>query len=143
MTSAVLQNHIAGPRIAVPRLADAAHVDHHLLLVQLVLIAAILGRDEAVVGREDARQVRVPLEAVFLDAAEQGVHLPLVVDVFGEDVFVRRLARRAVDEQVVALAVRAVQLAQKVPPLVLLTPACRGRARAARGSNRRPAGRSG
>src|SRR5438552_1775032 len=38
----VIENDVAGPRIAIPRLTHAADVDHHVLLVELVLIAAIL-----------------------------------------------------------------------------------------------------
>src|SRR5439155_25452403 len=76
----VVEDDVAGPRVAVAGLADAADVDHDVLLVELELIVAIFGRNEAIVGREDARQMRVTLEAVLLDAAEEGVHLPLVVD---------------------------------------------------------------
>ena len=53
---------------------------------------------------EHARHVRVPLEAIALDQREDLFHLPLVVDVFREDVFVERIAGRAVHEQEAVLA---------------------------------------
>ena len=53
----------------------------------------------------------------MLDQAEDLLHLPLVVDVFRKDVFVQRIAGRAVHEQKAVLAAVAGQLAEKVPAL--------------------------
>ena len=47
-------------------------------------------------------------------------HLPLVVDVFGKDIFVERIAGRAVYEQKAILAPVARQLAQKIPAARIL-----------------------
>ena len=79
------------------------------------------------------------LKAVLLDAAEQRFHLAFVVNVFGKDVFVGGFARRAVNEEEVAVVVGRVQLAEEVPPLVHLAAGARTALRAVRASNRSPA----
>ena len=58
------------------------------------------------------------LEAVALDQGEDALHLPLVVDVLGEDVLVERVAGRAVDEQEAVLAVAARPLGEELPALL-------------------------
>ena len=42
------------------------------------------------------------LEAVALDQREDAFHLPLIVNVFREDVFIERVARRAMHVQIEA-----------------------------------------
>ena len=42
---------------------------------------------------EDAGDVRVSLETVAFDQGEDALHLALVVNVLGKDVFVERIAR--------------------------------------------------
>ena len=56
------------------------------------------------------------LKGVLRDQRENLLQLPLVVDVFGKDVFVQRVPRRTVDEQHVSLDVVPRQLAEKIPP---------------------------
>ena len=48
---------------------------------------------------ENPGHVSMALEAIAIDQREYAVHLPLVVDVFGEDVFVKRIAGRTMDEK--------------------------------------------
>src|SRR4029078_979334 len=67
---------------------------------------------------EDARHVRVALEAVALDQSEDALHLALVVYVLGGAVLVERVARRAVDEEVAVLAVAAGPLCEELPALL-------------------------
>ncbi len=67
---------------------------------------------------EDAGDVRVPLEAVALDQGEDALHLALVVDVFGEDVLVERVAGRAVDEEEAVFAVAPRPLGEELPALL-------------------------
>lgn len=57
----------------------------------------------------------MPLEAPPLDEAEDAFHLMLVVDVFREDVFIERVAGRAMHEQQTRLAVDAGQFAEELP----------------------------
>ena len=60
------------------------------------------------------------LESVVRNQGEDLFQLPLVIDVFGKDVFVQRVPRRTVDEQNVSLQRRSRQLAEKIPaPLPL------------------------
>ncbi len=52
---------------------------------------------------------------MLFDQAEDLFHFPLVIDILREYVFVERIARRAVNEQIPVLASIARQLAQKIP----------------------------
>src|SRR5262249_53130778 len=54
---------------------------------------------------------------MMLDQAEDFLHLPLFVDVFGKDILVERIARRTVNVKEAVFAAVARQLAQKVPSL--------------------------
>src|SRR5436309_1892599 len=49
------------------------------------------------------------------DQGEDALHLPLVVDVFGEDVLVEGVAGRAVDEELAVLADAAGPLGEELP----------------------------
>ncbi len=55
------------------------------------------------------------LEGVLRNQGEDLFQLPLVVDVFGKDVFVQRVPRRAVDEQDVSFQAVPRQLAEEIP----------------------------
>src|SRR5207245_8717845 len=59
--------------------------------------------------------VRVSLKTVLFDQRKDPFHLALVVDVLREDIFVERIARRAVHEQEAILAMRAWPLREKFP----------------------------
>ena len=59
-----------------------------------------------------------PWKAVLRNQREDLFHLPLVVDVFGKDVFVQRVAGRAVDEEHVLLRAVPRQLAEEIPALL-------------------------
>ena len=115
---AELVDYVARPRVAVARLADRADVHHELLVFDRVDVLGLFGAEEVSRLGEDARHVRVPLEAAMRHQAEQLVHLLLVVDVFGEDVLVHRVPRRAVHVQPVGIALHAGQAAEEVPPRV-------------------------
>ena len=53
---------------------------------------------------------------IGLDEAEGLFHLSFVVNIFGKDIFVDRVSRRAMHVEVSVAADRSGQLAQKVPP---------------------------
>ena len=140
MTS-VVEHDVAGAPVAVARLADRADVAERLAAVEAVLVVDLLGAVELVdvlgdLFGEDAGDVRVALEAVFLDQGEDAFHLALVVDVFGEDVLVERVAGGAVDEEEAVLAEGARPFGEELPALLLGLAALGGRLRAARGSRR-------
>ena len=116
----VVEDHVAGARVAVPGLADRADVDQELAFSQRVFVVDLFGGEELEALGEHPRNVGVPLEAVALDKLEQPVHLAMVVDVLGEDVLAQRIPRRPVDEQKRRLLVRSRQVAEELPtPLVV------------------------
>ena len=112
---------VARSPVSVPGETDAAHIEHRLLVGQREDVIALLRRDELVGHREHARDVRVALEAVLGNPVKQRVHLALVVNVLREDVFVRRLSRRTMDESKIAFGSRARQLAEEIPALIGLS----------------------
>lgn len=67
----VVDDHVAASVIVVAGLADAADIDQHLLAVEPVEVVAFVGSDEIALGGEDSREVGVPHEAIFLDAAKR------------------------------------------------------------------------
>ena len=67
--------HVAGPRVAVARLADAADVDHDLAGRQRIAAADLVGAEEPAVLGEDARHVRVPLKGIAVDQGEHPLQL--------------------------------------------------------------------
>ena len=115
-------------RVAVARLADRADVAQGLSAIEFVGVIDFFGRveDVEVIGGlldEDAWNVGVPLEAVALDEGEDALHLALVVDVFGEDVLVERIAGAAVNVEEAILAEAARPLGQELPALLPRLPA--------------------
>ena len=56
-----------------------------------------------------------PWKQYLLDQGEDAFHLALVVDVFGEDVFVERIAGRAMDEEDAVLAEGARPFGEELP----------------------------
>ncbi len=62
----------------------------------------------------------MPLKTVTPHKLEQPFHLAMIVDILGEDVFTQGIARRAVDEKEVAIAVRPGQLAQELPAALIV-----------------------
>ena len=64
---------------------------------------------------ENAGDVRVALKTVFLDQGENAFHFALIVNVFGEDVFVERIASGAVNEEVAVFAEAARPFGEKLP----------------------------
>ena len=117
MDDVVLEDDVAGAGVAVAGLADGADVDEGFVFGQAVLVAEFFGAEEIEALGEDAGDVGVALEAVVFDHREDFFHLPLVVDVFGEDVFVQGVAGRAVDEHQAVFAEVAGAFAEEVPPL--------------------------
>ena len=59
----------------------------------------------------------MPLEAILLDQGENAVHLPLIVNVLGEDVFVEWIAGRAVHEEIDRSPMRTRAFRQELPAL--------------------------
>src|SRR4029079_15916699 len=89
---------------------------------ELVRVLDLLRGEELHPLGEDARHVRVALEAVLLDEGENPLHLPLVVDVLGEDVLVERVAGLAVDVKEAVLPMATGPFGQIVPPLFAESP---------------------
>jgi hypothetical protein len=82
------------------------------------VVRQLVGLPELAVVGEHALDVRVAHEADAVDAVKDAGELRGRVDrVLGEEVLVDRLARRAVDEQVVALALAHGEEPQEVPAL--------------------------
>ena len=65
--------------------------------------------------REYPWNVRMPLEAVAIDQRKDAFHLPLVVDVFGKDVFVERVSGRSVDVKKAVFPVQTVAARSETP----------------------------
>src|SRR5262249_12086496 len=78
----------AGAPVPGARLTDAADVAQHLPLVERIDAVDVLGAEELLRLGEDARHVRVALEAVTLHQLEDAAHLGRAVDVLGKDVLV-------------------------------------------------------
>src|SRR5436309_8206625 len=66
------------------------------------------------------------LETIALDQSENALHLPLVVNIFREDIFVERIAGRAVDVQDTVFAVRSRPLGKEFPTALLMLAAFAG-----------------
>ena len=81
----------------------------------MIDVLDLLGTVELQVLREQAGDVGVPLEAILIDEGENALHLPLVVNVFGKDILVERIARRAVDIKEAVLAEGTRPLGQELP----------------------------
>lgn len=109
---------VAGTGILITRLTDAADIDQQFCRTQRIGMIAFLGWNELTRRCEYARQMGMPHEAVLIDLAEQNLHLPRVVNVFGEHVFVGRITRRTVNETIGFLVDESRQLAQEVPACV-------------------------
>src|SRR5207253_8536801 len=126
-----VEQDVAGPPVAVARLAHRADVAERLALVELVGVIELLGAAELVevlgdLLGEDAGDVGVALEAVALDQGEDAFHLALVVDVLGEDVLVEGVAGRAVDVEVAVLAEAARPLGEELPAALADRPGLAG-----------------
>lgn len=111
-----VQDDVARLIVLVPRLPNASHVDHQLVVAQCICVITFVRRDEFTFGGEHAWQVRVSHEAVLIDFAEQDFHLAGVVHVLREDVFIGWVARRTVDEFIVAVLDEPWQFPEEVPP---------------------------
>src|SRR5262249_54869924 len=98
-----VEDHVARSPIAVTRLTDGPDVAQSLVAVELEGVVNVFRAVELKVLGEYARDVSVALEAILVHKREDSLHLPLVVDVFGEDVLVERVAGRSVDEEEIAL----------------------------------------
>src|SRR5262249_39221708 len=109
--------HVTGPRVKVPWLADRADVAKRLATVEFVVQVDVIWGEKLHALREDPRYVRVSLEAILLHQRENLLHLALVVNVFGEDVFIERVAGRAVDVQGAVLAERPGPVGKELPAL--------------------------
>ena len=78
----------------VPWLSYAANIDQDFFRFQGVLVIQIRGSMELHLFREYPWDMRVPLEAVLPNQGKYFFHLGGVVNIFGKDVFVQRIAGR-------------------------------------------------
>src|SRR5262249_17295284 len=119
-----VEQDVAGARVHVARLADRADVAQRLSIVQAVNVIEFLRTVELVevfgelLGK-DAGNVRVTLKKVALNQGENALHLALIVDVLGKDVFIERIAGRTVDEEQPVLAMAARSLVEEFPAALL------------------------
>ena len=74
-----IPDHVTGAAVKIPGLANAPNIDDQFLLVDREFSIDISRADELVVGREDARHVRVSLETLRLNKGKQAVHFLRVV----------------------------------------------------------------
>ena len=106
-TKTVVENHVTGTIVAVARLAHRPDVDQQLAVAQPVFKIDLLGRQEPVIFGDDAGDMSVAVKAAAIDKLKQSLDLSMVVDVFRENVFAQRIARRTVNVQELAIAVRS------------------------------------
>ena len=116
--SVIFQNHIAGEWVPVAWLAHGADIDHQLLFAEAELVVAFFGRNELMAFGEHARNVGVTLKAVAIQAAEEGVNLPLIVNVLREHILVGRFTGRAMHEQKSLFVHHARQFAEEIPAAI-------------------------
>lgn len=114
----VFLNNVARAGVAIARLANRTHVAHKLLIFVAVGVAELIGRDEVAAFGKHAGHVRVALKASVLDQPKKFLHLLLVVDIFGKDVFIDGIAGRAVDAEPPAIAIGAGQGTEEIPAAV-------------------------
>ena len=88
----VADYHIAGQRVAVPRLTDTANVDHGFVVVQSIAVADFGGIEKSAVlcKHTPARGCAPKTDAG--NEAEHAGQFPGIVDVFRKDVLVQRVA---------------------------------------------------
>lgn len=99
-----IEDRIATSPVFVPWLANASNVDHRFGLGKPVCVVEGFGGEELVIGGENPGGVGMPLEAKGLDHTEEFLHLAAIEYVIGKDVFIDRIADRAVDKQKSVLA---------------------------------------
>ena len=83
-----IENDKAGSRIVITRLSHGANIDHGLFITKLEMVITLFRGNKIAGLRENAWDVRVPLETVLFKAAHQYPHFVFLVDVFGKDVFI-------------------------------------------------------
>ena len=93
-----VEDRIATSPVFVAWLPNASNVDHRFGLGKPVSVVEGVGGEELVIGGEYARGVGMSLEAKGLDHAEEFLHLAAVEHIVGKDIFVDRIADRAVDK---------------------------------------------
>ena len=114
------QQNVTGTPVAVARLTHRADVAQRLAPVESVGVAEFFGAAEvvalarALLG-EDAGNVGVALKARTLHQREEPLHLALVVNVVGKDIFVEGIASGAVNEHAVGVEMGARPGGQKFP----------------------------
>lgn len=106
---------IASSPILIPRLPDASDIDHVLPAVEFEFVIAVVRFDELEIFGENARHVRVALEAESRNLGQERVHLVGVVNRLRENVFVGKVSRRAVHEHNVFFDMVLRQIADEVP----------------------------
>ena len=89
----ILKNDITSPWVAVSWLTDGPDIDHCLLGTKGVTSIDVDGREKFPGLGENAGNMRVPLERVFRNNRKKPLHLPFVVNIIVENVFVQRITR--------------------------------------------------
>lgn len=108
---------VGGSWVIISGLTDGANIDHGFAGTEAILEADLFGFEEVEGIGEDTRDVGMTLEAGFFDEGEDFLHLHLIVDVIGEDVFVEWIAGGAVDVESfgVFVTVAAIEFTEEVP----------------------------
>lgn len=114
----IFLNHVTRARVTVAGLSHRADVDHKFCICDFVNKVHLFRRDEITAFGKHARHVGVALETGMRYQTEEFFHLLLIVDIFGENVFVHRIARRAVNIEPFTIAVQTWQCAEEVPTFV-------------------------
>jgi hypothetical protein len=112
---AIFPDHVTRIANSIPGLADTSHVDHDLFATDLDTSTEVLGREKPAGFGEDARDMRMSLKTDAWDQAEQAAEFSRIVDVFGKDIFIERVACRAVDEEQAALTNLSRQFTEEIP----------------------------
>lgn len=84
---AVFEDDVTRARIAVARLANRADVHHHLAFSQCVLVVNLLGGVELIPFRKNTWDMCMSLKTVALNQLKKPLHLPVIVNVFGKNIF--------------------------------------------------------
>jgi hypothetical protein len=95
--SLAVKEDVAGTPIAVPRLTDRTNIAQGLSAIEVIAIVNFFGTVKFQRLREDARNVGVTLETIAVHESKNALHLPLIVNILGKNVFVQRIASRPVD----------------------------------------------
>lgn len=130
----ILDDYISRIGDLVSGLTNRSNIYHKLSVAQgepsaIVALYIRVGKVFIVLAfaliKKDSRNVRMPHKTILRDKREQRTHLSLVVDIFRENVFVKRISGRTVNEKEIALFVFSLDLSQKIPARICAGASCR------------------